>query len=373
LQVILRGRISVYEARGEYQIQVMTLEPKGVGALQLAFEQLKNKLAAEGLFEEKHKKPLPFLPRGIGVVTSSRGAAIQDILHVLERRFPTIPVLIHPATVQGDTAAKEVAEAIDTLNRLAEAQKIDVIIVGRGGGSVEDLWAFNEEPVARAIFASHVPIISAVGHEVDFTIADFVADVRAPTPSVAAEIVVPNRSDLRATVGALREGLVNRISDGLERNQERWSGLRARLGSPEERLQQTVDRVAELRERSELAMGRLMVAAGDRVTQGHSRLAATRPDRFNRLHKQTVKGLERRLGPALRRHVGKQREKLEGHLELLDSLSPLTVMRRGYGVVRDDQGQVVRSVKDVKPGDGLRVRLQDGTINSEVKNIEAQD
>ncbi|MCH7477438.1 MAG: exodeoxyribonuclease VII large subunit, partial [SAR324 cluster bacterium] len=175
LQAILRGKLTVYEVRGEYQLQVLALEPKGIGALQLAFEQLKKKLEAEGLFDPARKKALPFLPRRVGIVTSPRGAAIRDILSVLERRFPGMPALIYPATVQGEKAAGEIAEGIAALNRLAEAQKIDVIIVGRGGGSVEDLWAFNEEIVARAIFASAVPIVSAVGHETDFTIADFVA------------------------------------------------------------------------------------------------------------------------------------------------------------------------------------------------------
>jgi exodeoxyribonuclease VII large subunit len=373
LQAVLRGRLSVYEARGEYQIQVLTLEPKGTGALQLAFEQLKRKLEGEGLFAPEAKQPPPFLPRCIGVVTSPRGAAIRDILHVLERRFPGMPVLLYPATVQGEQAAGEIAQGIAALNRLAGEQKIDVLIVGRGGGSIEDLWAFNEEVVARAIFASKVPVISAVGHETDFTIADFVADVRAPTPSAAAELAVPNRLDLLATVGALREQLINRMVDELELRRERWSHLRARLGSPEGAVAQMVQRVDELRERIEQAAARRLVRAGEQFRNAKGRLALARPDRFNRLHLATVRGLEGRLRPALRRHVGRLRERLEGQLELLESLSPLTVMKRGYGAVQDRAGRLVRSVKQVKAGDPLNVRLQDGSLEAEVTGVSEEE
>ncbi len=373
LQVVLRGRISVFEARGEYQIQVLVMEPVGAGALQLAFEQLKRKLEDEGLFAEEAKQPLPFLPRRIGVVTSPTGAAIRDILHVLERRFPGLPVLIHPATVQGERAAGEIAEAIAALNRLAEAQKaaekIDVLIVGRGGGSAEDLWAFNEEVVARAIFASKVPVISAVGHETDFTIADFVADLRAPTPSAAAELAVPNRLDLLATAGALREQLINRIGDELLLGRERLSGLRARLDSPEGAIAQLVQRVDDLRQRTGQAAGRHLGQTAERLRQMDGRLTQARPDRFNRLHYSLARGLEARLRPALRRHVRGLRERLEGQMELLESLSPLTVMKRGYGALHDRAGRLVRSVTEVRAGEAINVRLHDGTLDADVTRV----
>ncbi|MBI5299216.1 MAG: exodeoxyribonuclease VII large subunit [Deltaproteobacteria bacterium] len=226
LEVICHGRVTVYESRGQYQIVVDHCEPKGIGALQLAFEQLKKKLQAEDLFETRHKKPLPFLPKTIGVVTSSTGAAIQDILKVLHRRFPSVDVILAAVKVQGEGSAEEIAEAISLLN---QRDDIDVMIVGRGGGSMEDLWAFNEEVVARAIFASRIPIISAVGHEIDFTIADFVADVRAPTPSAAAEIAVPKREDLLMHLEQLKQQLfkspLRRFPDLMMRSDD----LRSRL------------------------------------------------------------------------------------------------------------------------------------------------
>lgn len=225
LEVICRGKLNVYPPTGQYSLIIEHIEPKGIGALQLAFEQLKKKLAAEGIFDPKHKKKLPFLPKKIGVVTSPTGAAIRDILNVLTRRFSGVDVLLVPALVQGEGAAQSVAEGIRVLN---ERSDIDVMIVGRGGGSMEDLWAFNEEIVARAIFASHIPVISAVGHEIDFTIADFVADVRAPTPSAAAELAVPNLQELLARVSRLKERLKDpriRFPDWLLRVDE----LRGRL------------------------------------------------------------------------------------------------------------------------------------------------
>jgi exodeoxyribonuclease VII large subunit len=372
LQVVLRGRISVYEARGEYQIQALTLDPQGTGALQLAFEQLKAKLEKEGLFAAESKQDLPYLPRRIGIVTSATGAAIRDMLHVLERRFPGLPVLIHPAAVQGEAAAGEIAQGIAALNRLATEQKIDVIIVGRGGGSVEDLWAFNEEAVARAIFASQVPVISAVGHEVDFTIADFVADVRAPTPSAAAEIAVPNRADLLATVADLRERLIHRMQDEVELGQERWESLRARLGSPEAAIAQVAQRVDDYRERVETAARRILVQARQKLQQATLRLRAARPDRFNRLQRDLVRGLEAQLRPALASYLRRLRDRLGAQSELLDSLSPLTVMKRGYGALQDSAGKLLRSVREVKPGDALKVRLQDGALDTEVKSVHEE-
>ncbi len=226
IEVICHGRISVYEARGQYQIILDYLEPKGIGALQLAFEQLKKKLGAEGLFDVARKRALPFLPKKIGVVTSPTGAAIRDILNILRRRYPDIEVLLIPVKVQGDGAAIEIAAALELMN---EQTDVDVIIVGRGGGSIEDLWAFNEEVVARAIFKSQIPVVSAVGHEVDFTIADFVADVRAPTPSAAAELVVPRKQDLEMTIQTMRTRLIQAVSKDFPQRMMRLDTLRERL------------------------------------------------------------------------------------------------------------------------------------------------
>ena len=369
LAVVVRGRISVYEQRGEYQIQVLLVEPQGTGALQLAFEQLKRKLEAEGLFDPARKRPLPYLPRRIGIVTSPRGAAIRDMLHVLERRFPGLPVLLYPAVVQGAQAAEEIAEGIATLNRLATAQKIDVIIVGRGGGSVEDLWAFNEEPVARAIAASSVPVISAVGHETDFTIADFVADVRAPTPSAAAEIVAPNKPDLLAAVDGRRSSLFGDLRRALERYAERWQALRARLTSPDALIRQHAQRLDDLWERARSGGAARVERSRERWLTEHEKLLMLRPDRFHALHRRMVAEHQGRLPSALQRHLATLRQRLATHAGLLDSLSPLAVMHRGYGAVRHADGRPVRGTGDVQRGDALSVRLADGSLDAEVRDV----
>jgi exodeoxyribonuclease VII large subunit len=372
LAVVVRGRISVYEQRGEYQIQVLLVEPQGTGALQLAFEQLKRKLEAEGLFDPARKRPLPYLPRRIGVVTSPHGAAIRDILHVLERRFPGLPVLIAPATVQGPQAAGEIAAAIAALNARAEAQRIDLLIVGRGGGSVEDLWAFNEEPVARAIFESRVPVISAVGHETDFTIADFVADVRAPTPSAAAEIAVPNRLDLLAGVEGRRADLFGGLRRALELRAERWQALRARLTSPGALIRQHAQRLDDLWERVRAAGRGRAERAAERLLAAREKLLVLRPDRFHALQRQRVGESAARLAPALRRHLGALRERLEAQVGLLDSLSPLAVLRRGYGAVRHADGRPLRSVAEVQASAGIGVRLADGALEAEVRTVRRE-
>ena len=369
LQVLVRGRISVYDLRGEYQIQVLTVQPQGLGALQLAFEQLKAKLQAEGLFDAERKRPLPFLPRRVGVVTSLKGAALRDILTVLGRRFPGLPVLIAPATVQGDQAPGEIVAALGVLNRVAAAQQVDVIILGRGGGAAEDLWAFNDEAVARAIAASKVPVISAVGHEVDFTIADFVADVRAPTPSAAAELAVPNRADLLATVAGLRGALEQRWEQVLALAQERWSGLRARLGSPQAQVDQLAQRVDDLHERLLLARQGGQERLRERVQGLRERLLLLRPDRVTPLSRAAVRQLQRQLRPGLLACLSRQRARLEHQAHLLQSLSPLTVLGRGYALAADAQGRPVGSVAKVKPGDALAVRLQDGTLDTQVQAV----
>ena len=372
LQARVRGRITVYEARGEYQIQVLVLEPQGVGALQLAFEQLKRRLEAEGLFDPAHKRPLPYLPRRIGIVTSPQGAAIRDMLTVLDRRFPGLPVLIYPAKVQGAGAGAEIAAGIAALNGLAEAQAIDVLIVGRGGGSVEDLWAFNEEPVARAIYGSGIPVISAVGHEVDFTIADFVADVRAPTPSAAAELAVPNRADLLAAAGALRTQLTNRMRASIDRLRERREALRARLGSPEAGVNQLKQRVDDLDGRLGTAQAVHFSRVGERVREAREKLLMLRPDRLTPQSRERVRQLERRIRPALRSHLSRLRERWQARAGLLDSLSPLTVLGRGYAVTLTAAGKPLRSVSQVAPGDPLAVRLQDGRLDTRVEAVHPE-
>jgi exodeoxyribonuclease VII large subunit len=318
--VICRGRVGVYEPRGEYQIIVEYVEPKGLGALQKAFEMLKARLEREGLFERERKKPLPVLPRRIGIVTSPTGAAVRDILQVIRRRHPRIEILIYPVPVQGADAASAIVEAIGHFNRERSA---DVLIVGRGGGSLEDLWAFNEEPVARAIAASRIPVISAVGHETDFTIADFAADVRAPTPSAAAEMVIESEEHLRVTVAALHSRLASGMRQLLERHRASVDHAVRLLGDPRRRVEQHVQRVDEL---------------------------------------------FRRLGLGLRQHVRRDRERLSSLSAALDHLNPLGILSRGYSVARKlPEGTIVKSAAQVSEGDLLSTSLHEGELISRIE------
>jgi exodeoxyribonuclease VII large subunit len=321
-QVIAYGDISVYAKGGRYQLAISEIEPKGIGALQLAFEQLKKRLAAEGLFDKGRKKPIPMLPGKIGIVTSPTGAAIRDILSVLERRFARVRILISPVRVQGETAAREIAEAIDGFNRRSDAE---VIIVARGGGSLEDLWAFNEEAVARAIARSTIPVISAVGHEVDFTISDFVADLRVPTPTAAAELVVAKESELRDRLTALLTGLSYVVREKIAR-------LRSRCAACE---QSYVFRA---------------------------------PCTMVRHCQQLVDEFEGRLRRSFGHMTEITRAMLGALAGKLESLSPLAILGRGYSVVvRERDGAVVMAASQVAAGEMVRARLHRGGFTAEVK------
>jgi len=322
LELICHGKVSVYSARGEYQIIIDHCEPKGKGALQLAFEQLKMKLTAEGLFSKERKRALPFLPKKIGVVTSPTGAAIRDIIHVLTRRFPTIEVLLNPVKVQGEGAAEEIAQAINEMNIRDD---IDVLIVGRGGGSLEDLWAFNEEVVARAIFASRIPVISAVGHEIDFTIADFVADVRAPTPSAAAEIVVPRKEDLEGEIRDLKRQLLLAIRQDLQTKWSEVQKLKGRITDPSRRF----------------------------------------PDLYMR-----VDGLSERLRNAIWTDLQKREQILQRLQSNLKHLSPINILEKGYAVVTKKEGAgPIKSAKSLKEGAAVNIRFYEGQADAKVTII----
>ena len=360
ISVIARGHLSVYEARGEYQLYVEYLEPAGLGALQLAFEQLKQKLAAEGLFDIARKKPLPLLPRAIGVVTSPTGAVIRDILRILRRRFRNMNVLIYPVKVQGEGAAEEIVEGIKYFNR---EQNVDVIIVGRGGGSLEDLWAFNEEVVARAIAASGIPVISAVGHETDFTIADFVADLRAPTPSAAAELVVHRKQDFLTELENRARRMTQIVRLQLSEARQRLTELRmhhafqtlaTRLA---ERAQRVDDAVASL-ERS--MRSRLNVARQEwlRASAG-----VVRYD-FRRMLGLKRAALDDRLGrfdAALRRFLTERHNRLAQVEAILKERSPLTILQRGYSITRDAAGKIIRDAEAVALGSDISVRSPEET------------
>jgi exodeoxyribonuclease VII large subunit len=370
LHVVVRGRVSVYDPKGEYQLVAEHLEPRGFGPLQLAFEQLKKKLAAEGLFEAARKRPLPSLPRRIGVVTSIDGAALRDIVRVLRRRYPNAHVVIAPCRVQGDNAAGEIVRA---LRQIARIDGVDVVIVARGGGSLEDLWAFNEEKVARALAASPVPIISGVGHETDFTIADFVADVRAATPSAAAELVVRRKDEFCSNIDRLGNRLDAAIHGRLRRLESRLNALAARPGYAgfEGRVAMRGRHVAELtaslRHAVRFSVSRaarrhqLLARALDQFDPRH-RLAAIRV-RLAERDSALAKALTRRL------HIADARFK--GVAGRLEGLSPLAVLARGYAVAWDEsRTRILREASAVRVGERVRVTLERGELDCEVLKTE---
>ena len=366
MQVLARGRVTLYEARGDLQLSVEYLEPKGAGALQVAFEQLKARLAAEGLFEAARKKPLPALPRRIGVVTSPRGAAIQDILNILKRRHESVNVLIYPAQVQGEAAAAEVAAGVAWFN---QAENVDVIVVARGGGSLEDLAAFNDEALARAIAASQIPVISAVGHETDFTIADFVADLRAPTPSAAAEIVIQSKQELEERVAGLGQRLGRAARYRLlmarqELTELAQHGAFARMMQLIQRRQQRLD---------ELVFGLQQGFTADLVEQRRKLEVATARLRTFDL-RRVLGGMRREieagtaaLAAAARAFLMARRAAAEKLGARLEELSPVKILDRGYALVFDASGALIKDAGQVKAGDEITARVARGTIAATVK------
>ena len=366
MEVLVRGKITVYEPRGNYQVFCELMEPVGAGAMQMAFEQLKAKLQAEGLFAKERKRPLPVLPQHVAVVTSPTGAAIRDILNVLGRRFRGLRVTLIPTVVQGEQAAPAIVQALQMANRLKD---IDVMIVGRGGGSIEDMWCFNDERVARAIAASRVPVISAVGHEIDFTIADFVADVRAPTPSAAAEIVVKSAAELNDRVqglGKLAGQLVNHVLQ-LLRRRLRTVEQRLALADPKRRLQDLVQRCDELQSRLQLAMQRRLSDEGHGLQMLEQRLGT--PQAWFAQLRQQISAQRVRLQGLNELYFTKLQARLQQAALVLDNISPLKVLDRGYAIVTHKQ-DVVRAAAQVKVGDALTVRVAEGLIHTEVKKTE---
>ncbi|MCG3148143.1 MAG: Exodeoxyribonuclease 7 large subunit [Verrucomicrobiae bacterium] len=360
-QVVARGDISVYERRGNYQIIVTQLQPKGLGALQLAFEQLKQKLAAEGLFDPARKKPLPALPARIGVVTSPSGAAIRDFLKILGRRYPNRQVIINPVRVQGDGAAAEIAAAIDQFNAL---DLVDVIVVTRGGGSLEDLWAFNEEVVACAIARSQIPTISAVGHEIDFTIADFVADLRAPTPSAAAELVVRAKDELLTEIRQRQQRLDKDLRYRLSEARRRLADCVLR--QPGELVRQYQQRVDDLAHRLTNATGHILATQRSRLTTATGSLKLLTPQAFIRQLRQRLDANDRRLTMELARHRQAIRHRLGALAGKVELLSPKSTLARGYSITRLADGRVVKSVTAVSAGTAVTTAVADGEFESVV-------
>ena len=370
ISVIARGRVSVYEARGEYQLYVEYLEPAGLGALQLAFEQLKQKLAAEGLFDSARKRPLPMLPRAVGVVTSPTGAVIRDIVRILRRRFPNLSILLYPVKVQGEGAAEEIVAGIEYFNRHPLAE---VLIVARGGGSIEDLWAFNEEAVARAIAGSKLPVISAVGHETDFTIADFVADLRAPTPSAAAELVVRPKQDLEAELDHRARRMAQIVRLKLSEARQLLTELRMHrvfqtlAERLRERTQQVDDGVVAL----ERALRARLRAAHEQWLSTSAGIVRYDFPRLLGLKRAALDERHQRLETEFRRYLTNRRNRWAQLAAILRERSPLTILNRGYSITRDATGKIVRDAAQVGLGDDISVRLARGELGAAVKEKKA--
>ncbi|MEH6822543.1 MAG: exodeoxyribonuclease VII large subunit [Motiliproteus sp.] len=368
-RVHLRAKVSLYEGRGEYQLIGDYLEAAGSGDLQAAFEALKQKLQAEGLFESERKRLLPNLPKHIGVITSPTGAAIQDILSVLKRRFPAIPVTLYPAAVQGDDSPQQLLQALAFANR---SKLCDVIIIGRGGGSAEDLCAFNDEALARAIFNSAIPIISAVGHEIDFSICDFVADARAPTPSAAAELLSPDREQLALQLRQYQNRLRQWLQSSLVHRQQRLDALRSRLRHPGQRLQEQTQRLDSLELRLHHANAKQLLRQHNRLSLLRERLSAQRPNKNIARLRQQPGLLQQRLTQALRHQLQLLSQRLAEQAHALHAISPLATLERGYAIVTGNDQQLLQSSAQVKLGDTLHTRLAQGSIRSKVTAIETR-
>ena len=363
MQVLVRCRAGLYEDRGEYQLIIEHMEEAGSGALQRQFEQLKAKLAAEGLFDADNKHPLPSSIGHIGVITSTTGAAIKDILSVLKRRFPAIKVSIFPTAVQGDEAAAQIVSALHDANSY---NGLDALIVSRGGGSLEDLWSFNTETVARAIAASNLPVISAVGHEIDFTIADFVADLRAPTPSAAAELISPDGKKIAVSFSRLQLTLAESIARYLIRLKQQLHHLHKRLQHPGSKLQQQTQHLDHLEIRMRRAITDKVKRYRLRGNQLSAQLVGQNPKQELQNRQQQLRHLYHQLRKIMAQQQHQRQNKLVQTMHLLDAVSPLKTIGRGYAVIRDQQGTIINSVKAVNRGDSLRSQLADGELLIEV-------
>ncbi len=368
LQVLCQARVSVYEPRGEYQLLVDAMEPRGIGALQLAYEQLKQRLEAEGLFDPEHKKAIPFLTQRLGVVTSATGAAIRDIIRVARERYSNLEIYLYPVRVQGEGAAQEIAEGIDTFN----AQfPVDVLIVGRGGGSWEDLWAFNEEVLVRAISHSHIPVISAVGHEIDITLSDLVADVRAPTPSAAAEMVAQHKEALERYVVDLYQRLQARVRQGLNLARERLTNRQQRLRHPGRRLNDFRLRLDEYSQRLESGFNRVLSSENLILLRLGDRLFHASPNLRVAESRGLLNQYWRDLELFVRQGLQRKHQTLERCVAKLDGLSPLAVLARGYSITTTwPEREVVFSTKQVRKDDKVRIHLHEGALRCEVIKLE---
>jgi exodeoxyribonuclease VII large subunit len=370
MKVLIRGRVGLYEPRGDYQFIAEHMEDAGIGELQRQFETLKKKLGDAGLFSAEHKKQLPEYPKRIAVITSPTGAAIRDILNVLDRRSPQTPVLIYPTAVQGINAKTELETAI----RKADTdKKCDVIILARGGGSIEDLWSFNEENIAKAIYHAETPIICGIGHEIDFTIADFVADVRAPTPSAAAELVTQDRDQLLTDVIQNRVWLQQHMINLIQQKQQKldWLVSRLEIQKPSRIIQQQSQRLDEMTIRLKQQILVLIDNKKTRADNLHTRLLAHRPLRKIKESQQQLSHLEERLHQAIHSKLENSQSRFQLQMAMLDSISPLRTLERGYSITKDKKsGDLISSVTQVKNEQEIVVQLKDGEVNARVKELK---
>jgi exodeoxyribonuclease VII large subunit len=368
LAVKVRGKVSLFEGRGDYQLILDAVEPAGDGALRLAFEALKDKLSSEGLFATERKIALPAHPKRIGIVSSPTGAVIRDIISVFRRRAPQVALTLIPTAVQGREASGQIIRAL----QLADRQGFDALILARGGGSLEDLWCFNEEAVARAVAACVTPIVSAVGHETDVSICDFVADVRAPTPSAAAELLAPDASELVQRLHSLQRRLIMRMHNRLERERLRLDGLSRRLRHPGERLRQHAQRLDDLEMRLARAFERQLNNRRERLARLHTRLAGQHPERTLQLLRQRLGSLAERLPRAMREGLKQRRLQLQSQVQTLNAVSPLATLGRGYSILLDERGRAVRRAADTHTGQRLKARLGEGELDVRVEDNHMQ-
>lgn len=365
MHILAHAKVSLYEERGDYQIIIDFMEETGDGKLRQAFDALKKRLAQEGLFDSSHKRPLPELPRQIGVITSATGAAIRDILSVLKRRFPAIPVIIYPTAVQGNEAALQIVTALETANVRCEC---DVLILARGGGSLEDLWPFNEEIVARAIYHSHIPVVCGIGHEIDFTIADFVADQRAPTPSAAAELVSPDQYQWQEHLTSIHSRLIYLINAKLKQAGVYLENLTKRLQHPGERLLQHAQRIDDLEARLCLAQMHFLRHKQAKIQHFLARLQQHTPQHLLSDYQTLNSNLEHRLFAAMRFYLSAQQQQLIHLMHELDAVSPLNTLQRGYAIVRK-QASVITDAREIAIGDKISARLLHGELVCCVEKI----
>ena len=372
MQVLVRANVSLYEPRGDYQLIIESMHLAGEGLLMQQFEALKLKLAAEGLFAQHLKKNLPHFSKAVGIITSKTGAALQDILHILQRRDPSLKIIIYPTAVQGKDAATEIAQMIELAN---QRQEVDVLIVGRGGGSLEDLWCFNEEMVARAIFHSHLPVISAVGHETDVTIADFVADVRAPTPSAAAELVSRNQTELLQQLQYRRQRLEIALDRLFAEKQQKLKHLSLRLHNqhPQAQLRIQQQLIMQLSHRLQQSLRHRWQKKAENLTALSMRLYKNPLPLRLQQYEQQLAQLKVRLNSHMNLTLSLQQKQLAHLCGKLDSLSPLKVLARGYSITQNQQNLTIRSIKDVNVGEQIKTRLPDGDIISQVIRLEEKE